>query len=251
VLPCYPATITSLQFKFFLTSKLELPIRLGFEDISGRYEGLALYQIPELVVKEDISAFLEHELVMIRGNYNNSITLSRQLPADWPGQTNVQILVQMAIPLFIFAATVCRFINDRRCGQLKDQLTKVPKYETESQASKLKATYLLVLNQLLVGVTDSEKRGIVEEFQEVVSSIVILTRPLSATSLDRLLGLPEGTAESRTDLLHSVLRSHLALIALYDYCICRFVTSSTRVASSEKWGPASRQLHHCSRSVRG
>jgi hypothetical protein len=197
--------ITSIQLKFFLTSRPELPIRLGFEDISGKYEGLALHQIPEPIVKEDISAFLEHELAMIRDDYNKSVTPNRQLPADWPGQTSVQSLVWMAIPLFIFATTVCRFINDRKCGQPKDQLAKVLKYETRSQASKLDATYLPVLDQLLVGVTSSERRGLVKEFQQVVGSIIILASPLSTTSLDRLLGVPEGTVDSRTDLLHSVL----------------------------------------------
>jgi hypothetical protein len=197
--------ITSVQLKFFLTSRPELPIRLGFKDISGRYEGLALHQIPEPVVKEDISTFLEYELAMIRDDYNKSVTPNRQLPADWPGQTNVQILVGMAIPLFIFAITICRFISDRKCGQPKDQLAKVLKYKTKSQASKLDATYLPVLNQLLVGVTSSEKQSIVEEFQQVVGSIVILASPLSATSLDLLLGVPEGTVDSRTDLLYSVL----------------------------------------------
>jgi hypothetical protein len=197
--------ITPVQLKFFLTSRPELPIRLGFEDISGKYEGLALYQIPEPIVKGDISAFLEHELAMIRDDYNKSVTQNRQLPADWPGQTNVQSLLGIAIPLFIFATTVCQFINDRKCGQPKDQLAKVLKYETKSQASKLDTTYLPVLNQLLVGVTGSEKQGIVEEFQQVVGSIVILASPLSATSLDLLLRVPKGTVDSRTDLLHSVL----------------------------------------------
>jgi hypothetical protein len=58
---------------------------------------------------------------------------------------------------------------------------------------------------LLFGLTALEKRSIVEEFQQVVGSIIILASPLSATSLDRLLGVDEGTVESRTDLLHSVL----------------------------------------------
>jgi hypothetical protein len=176
--------ITSVQLKFFLTSRPELPIRLGFGDISGKYEGLALHQIPEPIIKEDISAFLEHELATIRHNYNKSVRLNRQLPADWPGRTNVHVLVGMAMPLFIFATTVCRFVRDRRCGQPNEQLAKILKYQTRSQASKLDATYLPVLNQLLVGVTESEKRGIVEEFQQVVGSIVILASPLSATSLD-------------------------------------------------------------------
>ncbi|KAH6712100.1 hypothetical protein BKA61DRAFT_633557 [Leptodontidium sp. MPI-SDFR-AT-0119] len=183
--------ITSVQLKFFLSSRPELHIRLGFEDIKGKYEVLALHQIPEPVVKEDISAFLEHELATIRQNYNN--------------RTNVQVLVEMAMPLFIFATTVCRFIRDRRCGQPNEQLSKVLKYHTKSQLSKLDAMYLSVLNPLLVGVTESEKRGIVEEFQQVVGPIIILASPLSATSLDLLLGVPEGTVDSRTDLLHSVL----------------------------------------------
>lgn len=138
--------ITSIQIKFFLTSRPELPIRLGFEDISSKYEGLALHQIPEPIIKEDISAFLEHQLAMIRKDYNKSVSQNRQLPAHWPGHTTIQSLVGMAIPLFIFATTVCRFINDRKCGQPKDQLAKVLKYETRSQASKLDATYLPVLD---------------------------------------------------------------------------------------------------------
>jgi hypothetical protein len=61
------------------------------------------------------------------------------------------------------------------------------------------------MDQLLVGVTSWERRALVEDFQQVVGSIVILASPLSATSLDRLLGVPEGTVDSRTDLLHLVL----------------------------------------------
>ncbi|PQE03932.1 vegetative incompatibility HET-E-1 protein [Rutstroemia sp. NJR-2017a BVV2] len=197
--------IASAQLKFFLTSRPELPIRLGFEDIRGKYERLVLHQIPEPIVKEDISSFLEHELATIREDYNKTVTQNRQLPVDWPGHITVQSLVEMAIPLFIFATTICRFINDRKYGQPKDQLAKVLKYQSRSQASKLDTTYLPVLDQLLVGVTISERKGLVKDFQQVVGSIVILASPLSATSLDRLLGVPEGTVDSRIDLLHSVL----------------------------------------------
>ncbi|TAQ83564.1 hypothetical protein B7494_g8112 [Chlorociboria aeruginascens] len=192
------------QLRFFLTSRPELPIRLGFRDIRGHYE-LVLHEIPKPIVKEDISLFLEHELATIREDYNKSVTQTRQLPTNWPGHTTVQSLVEMAIPLFIFATTICRFINDRKCGQPKDQLDKVLKYQSRSQASKLDATYLPVLDQLRVGLTKSEEISLVEDFQQVVGSIVILASPLSATSLDRLLGIPKGTVDSRTDLLHSVL----------------------------------------------
>jgi hypothetical protein len=76
---------------------------------------------------------------------------------------------------------------------------------TTNYKRPLDATYLPVLNQLLIGVTGSEKQDIIEQFKQVVCSIVILASPISATSLNRLLGFPEGTIDSRINLPHSVL----------------------------------------------
>ncbi|KAG9234358.1 hypothetical protein BJ875DRAFT_401290 [Amylocarpus encephaloides] len=197
--------LSSVQLKFFLTSRPELPIRLGFEKINGSYQGLALHQIPESIIEHDISAFLKYELARIRDDYNCSVLQYRHLPTDWPGQIKVQTLVQMATPLFIFATTICRFIRDRRYGEPEEQLTKVLKYRTKSQGSDLDATYLPVLDQLLIGLNNSRRDEIVQKFQEVVGTIVILASPLSTTSLAWLLGIPKNRVEQTVDLLHSVL----------------------------------------------
>jgi hypothetical protein len=194
-----------VRLKLFLTSRPELPIRLGFEDISGSYEGLALHQIPEPAIGHDISVFIVYELARIRDDYNKSVSQDRHLPSDWPGQTNIQSLVQMAIPLFIFATTSCRFIKDRRCGEPEEQLAKVLKYQTKSQESELDATYLPVLDQLLIGLTNSRKAEVVQRFQEVVGSVVMLASPLSTTSLARLLGISKARVDHTLDLLYSVL----------------------------------------------
>ncbi|KFY28387.1 hypothetical protein V491_00489 [Pseudogymnoascus sp. VKM F-3775] len=195
----------SVRLKFFVTSRPELPIRLGLEDIRGKYKGLLLHNVPNPIIDHDISAFLEYELARIRDDFNKSATQDRRLPLDWPGQTNLHSLVRMAIPLFIFAATVCRFIKDRKCGEPDEQLAKILKYQTKSQESKLDATYLPVLDQLHVDLTANERRQVVESFQEVVGSIVILASPLSTISLARLLGIPKRAVDTRIDLLHSVL----------------------------------------------
>ncbi|KFY30639.1 hypothetical protein V493_01778 [Pseudogymnoascus sp. VKM F-4281 (FW-2241)] len=197
--------IASIRLKFFLTSRPELPIRLGFKDISGRYKGLVLHEIAKPIIEHDISAFLEYELTRIRDEYNKSVTPDRQLPADWPGRSDVQNLVQMAIPLFIFATTICRFVKDRRCGEPKEQLAKVLKYKTKSQESELDATYLPVLDQLLVGLTKSRKDELVTKFKEVVGTILILASPLSTVSLARLLDISKARVDHTLDLLHSVL----------------------------------------------
>jgi hypothetical protein len=197
--------LSSVRLKFFLTSRPELPIRLGFGDISGSYECLALHQIPEPIIEHDISAFLTYELARIRNDYNKTVPEDRHLSPNWPGQTNIQSLVQMAIPLFIFATTTCRFIKDRRCGAPRDQLAKVLKYKTKSQESELDATYLPILDQLLIGLTSLRKDEVVRKFKEVVGTIVILASPLSTTSLARLLDISKARVDQTLDLLHSVL----------------------------------------------
>lgn len=194
----------SVRLRFFVTSRPELPIRLGFEDISSKYEGLVLHQIPKSVIKQDITAFLQYELAKIRQDYNKSVTPNRQLHPNWPGAEHMQKLVDMAVPLFIFAATVCRFIQDRRLGGPKGQLEKILEQRT-SRRSNLDATYLPVLDQLLVNLSESEKRGVVERFKLIVGSIVILANPLSTSSLACLLAISPDTVEDQLDLLHSVL----------------------------------------------
>jgi len=197
--------LSSVQLKFLLTSRPELPIRLGFKKIGGSYKGLALHEIPEPIIEHDISAFLEYQLARIRDDYNNSVLQDQQLPTDWPGQTNFQSLVQMAIPLFIFATTICRFVEDQRCGEPEEQLAKVLKYQTKSQESELDATYLPVLDQLVTRLTQSRKEEAVQKFKEVVGTIVILASPLSTTSLARLLSISKARIDHTLDFLHSVL----------------------------------------------
>ncbi|KAJ9130547.1 vegetative incompatibility protein HET-E-1 [Pleurostoma richardsiae] len=196
--------LTTVRLRFFVTSRPELPIRLGFKDIGGSYEDVALHDIPKSVIKHDIAAFLEHELRKIRRDYNSLCTPDRQLSPEWPDSTTIQMLVDMAVPLFIFAATVCRFVGDLRFGGPEKGLARVLEYKARG-TSNLDATYRPVLDQLLIGLTDSEKRGVVENFKQVVGSIVILASPLSTPSLHRLLALPLEIIEGQLGLLHSVL----------------------------------------------
>src|SRR5213083_1309489 len=44
-------SLKTIHLRFFVTSRPDLPIRLGFNNISGKYEDLVLHQIPEPVVE--------------------------------------------------------------------------------------------------------------------------------------------------------------------------------------------------------
>ena len=188
--------VTSMYLRIFVTSRPELPIRLGFKNMEGStYQDLVLHEIPQATIKHDIFVFLQDEFAKLR--------VERSLSMDWPGQENIEALVEMSVPLFIFAATVCRFIRDPRWDP-KKRLATILESQTVSQASKLDRTYLPVLNQLLVGQDEVEKEQLAKEFQDIVGTIVILADPLSITSLASLLHIAECDITCRLDLLHAV-----------------------------------------------
>ncbi|KAL7922389.1 hypothetical protein ACQKWADRAFT_292337 [Trichoderma austrokoningii] len=195
------------KLRVFITSRPDLPVTLGFTaaEVKGTYQDLILHEVPPSIIEHDISAFLKHETAKIRSEYNSSVLENRRLSPDWPGEMNLQILVKMAIPLFVFAATVCRFVADRNCGSPDEQLNEVLQFQREGQASQLKATYLPVMNRLIKGLTSKQQDKAIRRFRIIVGSIVILASPLSTPCLSGILDMPQNIIDGRLDLLHSVL----------------------------------------------
>ncbi|KAL6690568.1 hypothetical protein J3F84DRAFT_405089 [Trichoderma pleuroticola] len=191
--------------KFFLTSRPELPLRLGFRKIEGTYKDLVLHEVPVPIIEGDILKFLEYELLKIRNDYNLTRPDDLKLPESWPCNHNIEILVKMAVPLFIFASTTCRFIADCRHGNPQRQLQRVLQYETKATRSRLDATYLPILDQQLDGLSSSEKVEVAEEFRAIVGTIIILANPLSIIALSKMLDISKETISNRLDMLHSVL----------------------------------------------
>jgi hypothetical protein len=188
--------VTSMYLRIFVTSRPELPIRLGFKSMEGStYRDLVLHEISRAAIEHDIFVFLQDEFAKLR--------VERSLSMDWPGQENIEALVEMSVPLFIFAATVCRFVRDPRWDP-KKRLATILEYQTASQASKLDRTYLPILDQLLAEQDEVEKEKLAMEFREVVGAIVVLADPLSTSSLASLLRIAEGDITCRLDLLHAV-----------------------------------------------
>jgi hypothetical protein len=149
-------SLESVQLRAFLTSRPELPVRLGFKSIHGKYQDLILHEIPKPIISHDIAAFLNYELTRIKEDYNNITPSELQLSEGWPGSQSMDALVHMAVPLFIFAATVCRFIGDPAWSDPAGQLAKILEYQDrfpESELDKLDATYRPILDQLNVGLS--------------------------------------------------------------------------------------------------
>jgi type II secretory pathway predicted ATPase ExeA len=187
--------VQSVRLRVVLTSRPELPIRLGFlkED---NYEDIVLHELPAPVIQHDIRLFLEYKLSAIRREHS--------LPSDWPGNKKTEQLVQMALPLFIFAATLCRFIGDEDWLP-EERLTAVLQDEATTSTSDMDRTYLPVLNQLLAAKNKKEFEQLIQEFQNIIGVIVLLATPLSVVSLAQLTGIPENKIINRLKRFHSVL----------------------------------------------
>ncbi|KAM3085030.1 hypothetical protein ACMFMG_003467 [Clarireedia jacksonii] len=194
------------MLRTFVTSRPELPPRLGFNDIKGQYQDLILHEIPTPIIEHDITAFLEDKLSEIRNKHNRLGSGNLQLPSGWPGPEIIRTLVQMAVPLFIFASTVCRFIDDPAWLNPAKQLAKVVEYKAKhAEVDGLDATYRPILDQLLHEKIGQARESIVQDFRNIVGSIILLAEPLSRASLARLLSLNESDIHGRLESLHSVL----------------------------------------------
>ncbi|KAJ5319374.1 NACHT and WD40 domain protein [Penicillium brevicompactum] len=199
---------TTIKLRVFLTSRPELPIRMGISQIpSLAHQDVALHEIAEPVVQHDISLFLTQQLWAIRKD--------RDLSEDWPGESAIKSLVELSAPLFIFAATACRILADPMWDP-EDTLTKLLAYQkTDSELdgiprfddmSHFDKTYLPVLDGLLEGQSQKQTKQLIHEFHEVVGAIMTLECPLSVASLARLLAIPEKQIFRTLGSLHSVLR---------------------------------------------
>lgn len=189
--------------RIFLTSRPELPIRCGFKQIQSTYQHIILHEIPQPIVEHNIAAFLEHELSMIRKDYNDS-GIVEYLPSDWPSRQVLDKLIEMTVPLFIAATTLCLFIGDRRIATPSKQLESILSRKAD-ESSQFERIYRPVLDNLLVGLSMRQQEQVLKEFHEVVGCIILLESPLSISALAKLLNMPRSDIDSRLALLHSVL----------------------------------------------
>jgi hypothetical protein len=208
---------TCLRLRFFLTSRPESPIRFGFDQIDqSDYQNTILQNLDDEVIKHDITLYLREEFRRIRQKRH------RDLPPDWPGAARIDGLAAMAVPLFIFAATVCRFVADKRWNPER----RLQQFFEDSPGSKMDKTYRPILNQLLAE-DESDTDQLVEEFQKTIGVIILLATPLSLSALTELLEMPEDDISTRLDAFHSVLTipddPHLPIrtlhLSFHDYLV--------------------------------
>lgn len=194
--------ITSIRVRVFLTSRPETPTLLGFRNISAdAHEDVILHDIPPPIVQHDISIFLKAKFRKIREDGG--------LDSPWPREEETQLLVDRAAGLFIFAATVCRFVGDQNFDP-QEQLSLVLEEPDHSSGSTSTLQLDIMYRQVLQhAVLDHSERSRHEElasrFKLIVGSVVTMLEVLPRPGLAQLLDLSERKVDFALKHLRSVL----------------------------------------------
>lgn len=190
--------VQSISLHFLLTSRPEHAALHGFKSLQENdCQYLILHTIPEPIITRDISLFLEYKFSELRKKQPT-------LPEGWPGKDRLEALVTIAIPLFIFAATVCRFLEDPQWPP-EERLVEFLDDPATRSGTEMRRTYLPILNQLLKGRNEADSNKLKQEFREILGVIVLLASPLSVNSLTTLLDKRKGTIKARVESFRSVL----------------------------------------------
>jgi type II secretory pathway predicted ATPase ExeA len=190
------------ELRILLTSRPEIPIReglLGMPESSRRH--LVLHQIDPSVVGRDIRVFLERSLAQ---GLRNSPWL-----ADMSDDEVLHQLEQRAGGLFIWAATVCRFILEG--GPIgRKRLAIILKRDLPSSGThpelKLDDIYIGILRTAVSNnLTGTEREEFCNILRTVLGTIAVSFSSLSVPSLASLLSLPYHEVLDSLRDLHSVI----------------------------------------------
>ncbi|EGC40965.1 conserved hypothetical protein [Histoplasma capsulatum var. duboisii H88] len=187
-----------LRVKVLLTSRPERSIYASFRELPDIvHHDLTLHSVPKVVIDGDISIFLRYELGKIQSK--------RRIDTSWPGDESIQTLVQRADRLFIYAATVCRFIGESRFPEKRMSEILQTESMSRSSTSELDKMYSEILKHVLDEGSDEDKEDMAGLFKQIVGSIIVLFEALPKSALTSTLDLPSTDITEILEALHSVL----------------------------------------------
>lgn len=221
-------TLRTIRLRVLLTSRSSPEIRDVFMDLQKDRDFCNIELLDgrfSVETKLDIQTFLKKNFADIRRK--------RRVQQDpWPTQEELGRLVELATtpePLFIYAATLCRFVHgERRPKNPKDQL-RIWLKQCDDRQSQLHQIYEPILNQAFSGLEP-------EEFDRrlgFLGSLVLLVDPMPAASLAALLQMDIDDVVWWLPELHAVLN-----IPADDYIPVRLLHKSFSdfILSSERPG---------------
>jgi hypothetical protein len=236
-----------------LCSKHELRIRILFTSrltgmIPDAFEPfLEANTVRKLELQTDFSEETRSDINTFLHNKFGEIRKRCKIQDPWPTSEELDRIVQLATspnPLFIYAATLCRFVNDgQRPGPAKKKL-KLWLAQCDENKSQLDQMYEPILDQVFRG---HDEESIAQPLL-FLHALVMLATPIPAISLASLLDLEMDEVEWCLSQLHAVLDITIPLkprepIRLLHKSFRDFLLSADEAGTSQ-YRADEREMHH-------
>ena len=169
--------------KFFITGRPEPPIREGFRLKSLRpiTDVLKLHDVKRSSVDEDIKLYLRAYLTDIRETRSDC-----EFPEEWPSSYDINILCKKAGGLFIYAATVVKFVASEWHLPTERLDLIILRSQGVAHEEGIDLLYTQILDLAFHGANPGEQE-LYSRFRNVVGAVLLVFRPLSRKTLSNLL----------------------------------------------------------------
>jgi hypothetical protein len=214
--------------KMLVTSRPEKAIVDAFDQVLA--QTLTRRNVEDAVVASDIRLFYERSFA--------DIGREQGLAVNWHSSEDLDVLTERAGPLFIYAATLVKFIGDERGdpeSRLREWIDRENSLaETEPAAEHLDKLYVQVLQAAVTNSSGHPNAGYKTRIEQLVSTIVISQTPLSLRALTRLLEANEREVRSDVRALSSVVSfSDDGPIQIFHPSFADFVLSRKRCEKAD------------------
>ncbi|RPA72110.1 hypothetical protein BJ508DRAFT_315020 [Ascobolus immersus RN42] len=198
------ARLQSVNVRVFLTSRPDLHIKAKVNAVpmSQRTE-FTLHDIEKEIIDEDIKRLFLHRFQRIKDLEEAEIE-----EEGWPGEGSISTLVERASGLFIYADTVCRFIEQfgARLSSPEDSLSILLERTSFSGMQSSPHSELdLIYSEILNTSIQLKDATVYEKFKKIIGPVVVILDTVGISTLASLLGFKEKDVKVVLNRLTSLL----------------------------------------------
>jgi hypothetical protein len=182
------------NIKLFITSRLMPQLDEVFRRVKGT--SFYLHNVEESLVRNDIEQYLLERWAVIREG--------KRLSESWPAEEEHQAVLDNAGKLFIYASTICRFLENGKTAQdCQERLQIVLSAHMQCGAKCVAAYHPLdhLYKQALSAIDDYSRDHVLL----VLHTVVTARNPLSIEAIAHLLGTSPSSVYTALTELRAVI----------------------------------------------
>jgi WD40 repeat protein len=216
------------RIKVLLTSRAEPEIKRMFDQASlgSQNTVVQLHDLDSAVVRSDIEIYLTRSFARIATAHVNL--------AQWPTREDICAIVDLADVLFVYAATVVRFVSTPKQNPRErlDIMLSRRQGNFAYQHRFLDELYLQVLTTSVCSVYHEDENLLCDTLRTVVGSIVAAQQPLSVPVHALLLSSDTAAVQRTVESLSALLLSTSGVVRSFHPSFPDFIVNCERCNDS-------------------